>query len=113
MKIYLCLFLFALICCNPIIKKDEPKLLEGELTDEEMKTLLDGVVNIVDNCGFDYDCISGQLTSFYDGLPEELQNKLKDLIKGDGCENICEQIASQIVSSTIADIACEALCSNF
>ena len=112
MKIYLCLFLFALICCNPIIKKDEPKLLEGEITEEEMKILLESVMKIVENCNMDMDCVGGQLYSLYDSLPDELKNKLKDIIIGGNCESFCEEIASEIVGSTIADFACDALCSN-
>ena len=113
MKIYLCLFLFALICCNPI-KKDEPKLLDGGLTDEEMKLLLESIMKIVENCGdMDLECVMGQLYTLYDSLPEETQNKIKDMVLGGNCEGFCEEFASEIVGSTIADFACDALCSSF
>ena len=112
MKIYRCLFLFALISCNPTIKKEEPILLDVDLTDEEMKILIESAFTIAENCDMDLECVIGQLYNLYDSLPDSLQDKLKDVVLGGNCQGFCEEIVSEIVGSTIAEYACDAICSS-
>ena len=111
MKFYFYLFLIALICCNPIEKK-ETTLLDVEI-DDDIKNLINSVMTIAENCNFNLDCIMGQVYPLFENLPEETQNKLLEIALGDDCEDFCKLIVTEVLGSTGADLACSPICSCF
>ena len=109
MKFYLFILLVALIFCNNIEKKDKINLLGSE--DDFINSFFADIINIINNCSLERDCIIGQVEELYDNLSDEQDDILYDyLIDSDNCTNDCASHLSSVGDSSIINEICYFLC---
>ena len=109
MKIFFYILLFALIFCNNIEKKEEINLLDsdGDIVDR----FFDEVINIINNCVLEKDCIFSQIYMLLGELTEEESQELYDYLEeDDDCKNVCASYLSEIEASSVIGEICYYLC---
>jgi len=108
MKIYLFIFLLALIFCNDIGKNEKINLLDSD--DEFINEFFSNINNIVINCNSEHDCIFGLLITLFDNLTEEQTEILDDYLnEDDNCRDICASNLSQDAAPFVSEI-CHYIC---
>ena len=109
MKFYLFILLLALIFCNDIKKKEKINLLDPE--DDFINSFFADIINVINNCSKERDCIVGQLEELYDNLSDDQYDILNDyLIDSDNCKNDCASHLSSVGDSSITAEICYYLC---
>ena len=109
MKFYIFILLLVLIFCNNIEKKEKINLLDPE--DDFINSFFADIINVINNCSKERDCIVGQLEELYDNLSDDQYDILNDyLIDSDNCKNDCASHLSSVGASSVINEICDYLC---
>ena len=101
MKIYLYIILFTLIFCNDFEINEEKEFID---------MVFSNIINIINNCSLDHECVFSQINSLLNNLTDEGSNILFDYLKNDNCKNICTSRLSIIGTFSIIYEVCNYLC---
>ena len=102
MKSYIFLLILVIISCNNIEKQTEDDLI----LKDAISDFLGQIANVVDNCGFDIECIAGQVGDVWNGLSDEQKDEMKNAGIG-AVQTACGFV---LEAHPIAGGICEAVC---
>ena len=109
MKFYLFILLLALIFCNDIEKKEKINLLGSE--DDFINSFFADIINIINNCSLERDCVFGQLEELIYFLTDDNYEIYDDYVNdNDNCLNDCDSHLSSIGASSVINEICDYLC---
>ena len=109
MKSYLFILLLALIFCNNIEKKEKINLLGSE--DDFINSFFDDIINIIDNCSLERDCIISQIDELIYLLSDDYYEIVYDYFDdNDNCINDCASHLSSVGDSSVINEICDYLC---
>ena len=109
MKIFFYILLFALIFCNNIEKKEKINLLDAE--DDVVDKFFADIINILNNCALEEDCVFSQLYMLLGELSDEDTQTIYDYLNDDDdCKNVCADELSEVGASSVINEICYYLC---
>ena len=102
MKSYIFLLILVIISCNNIEKKAEDDLiLQDAITD-----FFAQIANVVDNCGFNIECIVGQVGEVWNGLSDSQKEEMKNK----GIDAISLGCGVALKAHPVVGAICEGIC---
>jgi len=107
MKSYLCLLLLVFISCNVVEKKTDEIVLKDFIHD-----IFEKLVIIIENCGYDDDCIEGQYSELINNLTPEQINEYYYFIQTPECRNDCIEIFGNVFDEAYTEYYCDGICSS-
>ena len=107
MKSYLCLLLLAFISCNIFEKKTDEIVLKDFIHD-----LFEKLVSIIENCGYDDDCIEGQYSELTKNFSPEQFQEYENFIQSPECRNECIEIFGNIFDEEFTEYYCNGFCQS-
>ena len=99
MKSYIFLLILAIISCNMIEKQTEEELVLKDAIGD----FFSQIINVVNNCGMNLDCIGGQVGDVWNNLSEEQKQEMKN----EGLDGIATACGVALVEFPIAGAICE------
>ena len=102
MKSYIFLLILVIISCNNIEKQTEEEIILKDAIGD----FLGQIVNVVQNCGLNLDCIGGQVGDVWNGLSDSQKEEMKN----EGLDAVSLACGIALEAYPIAGAICEVVC---
>ena len=102
MKSYIFLLILVIITCNNIEKQTEEELI----LQDAIGDFFAQIINVVENCGMNLDCIGGQVGDVWNGLSDSQKEEMKN----EGLDAISLACGFALEAYPMAGAICEVVC---